>query len=75
MALSGFSNILKGDVEIRNLTISDGRVSGNGGGILSAGILSLDKVTISGNSTSDGGNGRRRQFHGDVESDQQHHQR
>ncbi|MCP4716273.1 MAG: hypothetical protein GY868_14235, partial [Deltaproteobacteria bacterium] len=50
-------NITSGTVTLSDLTITNGQVTGNGGGILNHGTLILERVTITQNSTTDGGDG------------------
>src|SRR5262249_20097854 len=44
-----------GRLSLNNLIIEDGSTTGNGGGILNHGILSLEDVTLSGNKAASGG--------------------
>ncbi len=41
-------------VAMQNLTIADGAAGGSGGGILNVGVLTLNDVTLSGNTDNDG---------------------
>jgi CSLREA domain-containing protein len=46
-----------GDLTLQNLTVSNGRASGSGGGIVNNGTVNITNSTFSGNSASSGGGG------------------
>jgi filamentous hemagglutinin family protein len=50
-------NVTKGDITFENLTIRNGKTTGNGGGILASGNVTLNNATVSGNKASINGGG------------------
>lgn len=48
-------HVLKGNVKISDVTIKNGHISGDGGGIHNNGSLTLERVTLTGNSASAAG--------------------
>jgi CSLREA domain-containing protein len=50
-------HILDGNVTISGVTIKDGNVPGDGGGVYNSGVLKLENVTVSGNTASGSGGG------------------